>query len=314
MAMGLDDTKLPKAAKPEHTPAQATLTTTADDAHRARMMALMNDEVPPFARPTSKQQAAPPATLSSQVLVQHQLDQVESIQLPSTLTSLARLMCRRSSTSCRSRIPPSFSGHIFPLPRMHASKPQRLWRSVPGVSPMWIGTSGTWKKSMVKSCSTKNCSTKSRLPRVSSRMLRSSQTTIHMESRTPWCCNISQAWPGSLIKSIQDHGVAGLVAQQPGKLWNYITGHLKTIQTTINKSYFDDIEYVKIPAFWSHLMDPVQLQHAWPQSVTKRFLQMGGPSARIRSACVRNCSSLSMLPCSSLRTRSPMEVLHVLPS
>ena len=60
----------------------------------------------------------------------------------------------------------------------------------------------------------------------------------------------------------KDRIVAGLVSDRPGKLWKYMTGHLQKLQSLISKSYFDNIEYVRIPAFWSGIVNPHQLQHA----------------------------------------------------
>ena len=48
----------------------------------------------------------------------------------------------------------------------------------------------------------------------------------------------------------EQNGIAGLTADKPGKWWSYITGHLKTLETT--RSYFDHMEDVKVPAFWSN--------------------------------------------------------------
>ena len=60
----------------------------------------------------------------------------------------------------------------------------------------------------------------------------------------------------------KDGKVAGLVADRPGKLWKHMTGHLKKLQSPISKSYFDTIDYVKVPASWSSIMSQHQLQHA----------------------------------------------------
>ena len=50
-----------------------------------------------------------------------------------------------------------------------------------------------------------------------------------------------------------------------------MTGHLKTLQSPINRSYFDKIPYVKVPAFWSMLLSASQLQHGLA-SVSKKEL------------------------------------------
>ena len=41
-----------------------------------------------------------------------------------------------------------------------------------------------------------------------------------------------------------------------------MTGHLQNLKSPISKPYFDQIEYVKVPAFWSAILNPYQLQHA----------------------------------------------------
>ena len=57
-----------------------------------------------------------------------------------------------------------------------------------------------------------------------------------------------------------DHRVSGLLSQSPGCLWHYMTCHLTKIQAVINRGYFDDIQYVKVPALWSKVMNASQLQ------------------------------------------------------
>ena len=81
------------------------------------------------------------------------------------------------------------------------------------------------------------------------------------ESSPFWTDPACSDAPPDAVISQEDQVVAGLVAQHPGKLWTYVTGHLKVIKTTINNSYPDDTEYVRVPAFWSHIVDPVQFQH-----------------------------------------------------
>ena len=60
--------------------------------------------------------------------------------------------------------------------------------------------------------------------------------------------------PAYAVSSPDDKLVAGLIAQQPGKLWSS--------WTTANRSYFEEITYVKVPALsWSDLKQPVQFHH-----------------------------------------------------
>ena len=68
--------------------------------------------------------------------------------------------------------------------------------------------------------------------------------------------------PQTAIRNPKDGFVAGFIPVYPGKLWKHMTGHLQKLQSPISKSYFDNIEYVKVPAFWSGIMNPNQRQHA----------------------------------------------------
>ena len=69
--------------------------------------------------------------------------------------------------------------------------------------------------------------------------------------------------------------IKGLIAEVPGKIWKYMTGHLTKIQSPINRSYFDKIEYGKIPSFWYSLMNVHQLQHALG-SISDKTLDQDG--------------------------------------
>ena len=80
---------------------------------------------------------------------------------------------------------------------------------------------------------------------------------------SPFCNSPDcQDIPDYAILNPKDGMVAGLVADRPGKLWKYMTGHLQKLQSPISKSYFDTIEYVKVPAIWSSIMNQHQLQCA----------------------------------------------------
>ena len=196
----------------------------------------------------------------------------------------------------------------------------------------------TCRTSLVLTCGTRNCSPRllptedlireygegpGRPPRLSP-----------ADSSMQWSCNALQAWrsiltmfpqsrtdpacttpPPYAVMSPEDKIVAGLTAQQPGKLWNYITGHLKVLKTTTNKSYFDEITYVKVPAFWSHLMQPVQFHHGLV-SVSDKEVSADG--------CSRCKDSISMPPellknfdhsvLSTRKKRFQMEMPHALHS
>ena len=47
------------------------------------------------------------------------------------------------------------------------------------------------------------------------------------------------------------------------------------------KSYFENIEYVKVPAFWAGILNPYQLQHALA-SVSERWVNKNWSSADAR--------------------------------
>ena len=97
-------------------------------------------------------------------------------------------------------------------------------------------------------------------------------------------------------------GRPGLVSDRPGKLWKYMTGHLQKLQSPISKSYFDSIEYVKVPAFWSGIMNPHQLQHALA-SVSEKWVNRIG-QALIPGISVRSSTSLSTQPFSARQNQS----------
>ena len=63
-------------------------------------------------------------------------------------------------------------------------------------------------------------------------------------STDPACADV----PTYAVKGPDDH-IAGIISPTPGRLWHYVTGDLKTLQSPINRSYFDEIPYVKVPAF-----------------------------------------------------------------
>ena len=53
---------------------------------------------------------------------------------------------------------------------------------------------------------------------------------------------------GYAVVGLEDMRIAGILSQTPGRRWHYMTGHLNTIQSPINRGYVDDIQYVKVPA------------------------------------------------------------------
>ena len=160
-------------------------------------------------------------------------------------------------------------------------------------------------------------------------MLRSFQTTIRILSGMPCWWNVIQAWlsiqiyispasnrapvepesppfwtdpacsdaPPYAVISPEDHVIAGLIAQQPGTLWSYITGHLRVIKTTTTRATLMTSRTSKSQHFgvtsWS-LFSSTMVLHRSP-SVTRKSQQMAGPSAQIVSARLQNCAKLRVL-------------------
>ena len=87
--------------------------------------------------------------------------------------------------------------------------------------------------------------------------------------------------PQTAVRNPKDGIVAGFASANPGKLWKNMTGHLQKLQSPISKSYFDNIEYVKVPAFWSGILNPHQLQHALA-SVSEKWVNRNWSSADAR--------------------------------
>ena len=53
-----------------------------------------------------------------------------------------------------------------------------------------------------------------------------------------WTNPACQDLPDYAIVHHRDGKVSGLVAEAPGKIWKYMTGHLTRLQSPISKSYF----------------------------------------------------------------------------
>ena len=60
-----------------------------------------------------------------------------------------------------------------------------------------------------------------------------------------------------------------------------MTGHLQKLQSPTSKSYFEQIDYVKVPAFWSSILNLYQLQHALA-SVSERWVNRNWSSSDAR--------------------------------
>ena len=76
-----------------------------------------------------------------------------------------------------------------------------------------------------------------------------------------WTSLACRDLPDYAIVHPRDGRVCGLVAEVPGRIWKYMTGHLTRLQSPISKSYFAEIKYVRAPAFWAGILNPHQLQH-----------------------------------------------------
>ena len=86
-----------------------------------------------------------------------------------------------------------------------------------------------------------------------------------------WLTPGSTDIPQNAVRNPKDGIVAGFTSATPGRLWKFMTGHLQKLQSPISKSYFEQIEYVKVPAFWSGILNPYQLQHAL-KSVSEKWI------------------------------------------
>ena len=200
------------------------------------------------------------------------------MRCPSLLTKAAGLTSssRSRSTSCRQHLRTCrFETNFQSLAKLTESL-FLPWIITPGSIHTASGTYGMSKKSSVKFCSTRS-SRMWRCPQmcVSSR-LRTSQMNTHSRKRTLWSLVTRPSWhsiqrmwrqvpavlqlrfwtdqacadvPPYAGKGPDDH-VAGIFSPTPGRLCYYMTGH-----------YLDEIPYVKVPAFWSTLLNSSQLQH-----------------------------------------------------
>ena len=120
------------------------------------------------------------------------------------------------------------------------------------------------------------------------------------------------------VISTEDKVLAGLLAQQPGKLWRYMTGHLKLLKTTTNS---------RLPPIAATLMiSPASRFQPFGVTSWSRFSSiMGWLSVSDMEVSADGCSrcqdNVSMPPdplkplicrCSSLRKISCMAVPHAL--
>ena len=124
--------------------------------------------------------------------------------------------------------------------------------------------------------------------------------------------------PQDAVINPKDGIVAGFTAGNPGRLWKFMTGHLQNLKSPISKPYFDQIEYVKVPAFWSAILNPYQLQHAlagviekwvnraWSRSLEKNFLQSSTRSLTPRSLTPRSLTPTFSTLQSSFQMDQPM--------
>ena len=98
-----------------------------------------------------------------------------------------------------------------------------------------------------------------------------SEPAISLFWTNPDCQDIP---PYAMVHDVDDR-VSGLISQTPGHLWQYVIGHLTKIQSVINRGYFDDIQYVEVPASWCKFMNASQLQHGLASVSEKEISQDG---------------------------------------
>ena len=112
----------------------------------------------------------------------------------------------------------------------------------------------------------------------------SNRPPVEPESSPFWIDPACTDVPSYAVVSPERKCVAGLLAQQSGKLWRYVTSHLKVLRSTTNRRYFEEITYIKVPAFLSCIMEPVQFHYALA-SVSDKDISADG-----WSHCVDNVS------------------------
>ena len=93
-------------------------------------------------------------------------------------------------------------------------------------------------------------------------------------NRAPVEPEIAPFWTDPAVAGPDNH-IAGLLSQTSGRLRHYVTGHLKTIQSPITCDHFDEIQHVKVPTFWSIILNPPQLQHGL-ESISKEEISQDG--------------------------------------
>ena len=127
-----------------------------------------------------------------------------------------------------------------------------------------------------------------------------------------WTSTTCQELPDYAILSPKNGIVSGLVAQTPGKIWKYMTGHLTKLQSPFTKGYFEKMEYVKVPAFWSNVMNVHSSCMSLPLSARRLSARIG--STLIRASFRQSSTSLSIPLCSILQKGFQMEARVPLPS
>ena len=110
---------------------------------------------------------------------------------------------------------------------------------------------------------------------------------------------------GSQVKPPTADLVQAIVNVEDSQIWKYMTGHLRKLQSPISKSYFEAMEYVKVPAFWSSVINPHQLQHALA-SVSEKWVNRNWADADPGTFRLSS-TSLSTLPFSTHQNVSQME-------
>ena len=281
-AMGLDRRKLPQKCDPSYRRTVSTDEEVIQLAHAEHMRALMSGQAPPNlgsqasssqARLSLRVLSQPPVTSATQLL---RNEDGTVFQLPSTpahceyMTAIP--VSRQAARDAFVAMEHNANGHSM--------GEWYVWYISLEIGESLFAQKFTWvkppKDDLVKSM----CDVPDRSPFAPEndivRALTANMVKNPSYQATPITppefvtAGFPESWtnpgntdiPQNAVLNPKDGIVAGFTSSNPGRLWKFMTGHLQKLQCPISKSYFDQIEYVKVPAFWSSILNPFQLQHA----------------------------------------------------